>query len=40
MFIGTSGLLLAPVLHRLLHNMHLEEKRLRKEGVGAKKTRS
>ena len=30
MFIGTSGLLLAPVLHRLLHKMRLEEKRLRR----------
>ena len=39
-FIGTSGLLLAPVLHRLLHKMRLEEKRLRKEEVGARKTRS
>ena len=29
-FIGTSTLLLAPVLHRLLHKMHVEEKRLRK----------
>ncbi len=29
-FIGTSGLLLAPVLHRLLHKMRLEEKRSRK----------
>jgi hypothetical protein len=25
-FIGTSGLVLAPVLHRILHKIHLEEK--------------
>ena len=31
MFIGTSGLLLAPVLHRLLHKMRLEEKRSRRQ---------
>jgi len=30
MFIGTSTLLLAPVLHRLLHKMRLEEKRSRR----------
>ena len=29
-FIGTSGLLLAPVLHRLMHKIHLEEKRSRR----------
>ena len=29
-FIGTSGLLLAPVLHRLLHKMRLEEKQSRR----------
>jgi hypothetical protein len=29
-FIGTSGLLLAPVLHRILHKIHLEEKHSRR----------
>jgi hypothetical protein len=29
-FIGTSGLLLAPVLHRLLHKMRVEEGRSRR----------
>ena len=29
-FIGTSGLLLAPVLHRLMHKIHLEEKQSRR----------
>jgi hypothetical protein len=29
-FIGTSSLLLAPVLHRLLHTMRMEEKRAKR----------